>query len=77
MAALLADDWVGIGKRVLSKRDFEEAVKSNFIVHGSGRSPYTIQKKNMQVYLFGNTAGVTFIKEYRKILILRNSSTKM
>jgi hypothetical protein len=42
----------------------EEAVRANFVSHGNGPSPVTIEKKNMAVYLFGVTAVVTYIKEY-------------
>jgi ketosteroid isomerase-like protein len=64
---LLADDWVFIGYgKVLSKKQFEENVKGNFAAHGNGPSPYTIEKKDMQVYLFGDTAVVSYVKEYRQ-----------
>ncbi len=62
----LADDWVFLGaKKVLSKREFQENVKQNFVDHGNGPNPYAIEKKNMRVDLFGDTAVVTYIKEYR------------
>src|SRR5260370_32091329 len=62
----LADDWVFLGaKKVLSKREFQENVKQNFVDHGNGPNPYTIEKKNMRVDLVGDTAVVTYIKEYR------------
>jgi ketosteroid isomerase-like protein len=65
--ALLADDWVYAGNgKVISKKQFEENVKGNFAAHGNGPSPYTIEKKDMQVFLFGDTAVVTYIKEYRQ-----------
>jgi hypothetical protein len=61
----LADDWVCLGpKKVLSKREFQENVKQNLVSHGNGPNPYTIEKKNMRVDLFGDTAVVTYIKEY-------------
>jgi ketosteroid isomerase-like protein len=64
---LLADDWVYTGNgKVVSKKQFEESVKDNLAVHGNGPSPYTIEKKDMQVFLFGDTAVVTYIKEYRQ-----------
>lgn len=64
---LLADDWLAAGSaKVLSKKEFEENVKSNFATHGNGPNPYTIEKKNMRVYLFADTAVVTYIKEYRQ-----------
>ena len=64
---LFADNWVCLGKKVLTKTDFQEAVKRNFVSHGNGPNPYTIEKKNMRVDLFGDTAVVTYIKEYRQI----------
>jgi hypothetical protein len=64
---LLADDFVSAGNgKVISKKQLEENVKGNFAAHGNGPSPYTIEKKDMQVYLFGDTAVVTYIKEYRQ-----------
>jgi hypothetical protein len=64
--ALLADDWVGVANgNVLSKADLERGVKSNLVAHGNGPNPYTIEKKNLIVYLFGNLAVVTYVKEYR------------
>jgi len=64
---LLADDWVFPGTaKVLSKKEFEDNVKSNFANHGNGPNPYPIGKKNMRVYLFADTAVVTYIKEYRQ-----------
>ena len=63
----LADDWVWLaGKKVLSKSEFKENVKQNFVTHDNGPNPYTIEKKNMRVDLFGDTAVVTYIKEYRQ-----------
>src|SRR5690348_9027879 len=43
----LADDWVYLGRKVLSKAEFQQNVKSNFATHDNGPSPYTIEKKNM------------------------------
>jgi ketosteroid isomerase-like protein len=64
---LLADDWVFAGNgKAISKKQFAQNVKDNFAAHGNGPSPYTIEKKDMQVYLFGDTAVVTYIKEYRQ-----------
>ncbi len=63
----LADDWILLGgKKVLTKREFQENVKQNFVTHGNGPNPYTIEKKSMRVDLFGDTAVVTYIKEYRQ-----------
>jgi hypothetical protein len=65
MTDLIADDWVGLGAKVLTKRDLQANVKQNFAAH-SGPNPYTIEKKNIRVDLFGDTAVVTYIKEYRQ-----------
>ncbi|SRR6266702_4612836 len=59
----LADDWVLLGRKILSKSEFQQNVKSN---SANGPSPYTVEKKNMRVDLFGDTAVVTYIKEYRQ-----------
>jgi hypothetical protein len=67
MMKLFASDWVGPNiTKVMSKQQLEEAVRSNFVAHGNGANPYTVEKKNMVVYLFGDTAVVTYIKEYRQ-----------
>ncbi|HKW63912.1 MAG TPA: nuclear transport factor 2 family protein [Candidatus Acidoferrum sp.] len=65
----LADDWVCVvdgGKEAVSKAELQQNVKHNFAQHDNGPSPYTIEKKNMRVYFFGNTAVVSYIKEYRQ-----------
>ena len=62
---LLADDWVGLGAKVLTKSELQASVKQNLAAH-NGPNPYTIEKKNMRVDLFGDTAVVTYIKEYRQ-----------
>jgi len=62
---LIADDWVGLGAKVLTKSELQANVKQNFAAH-NGPNPYTIEKKNMRVDLFGDTAVVTYIKEYRQ-----------
>ena len=66
MMRLFASDFVSAGRKVMSKQQLEEAVRSNFVSHGNGPSPVTIEKKNMAVYLFGDTAVVTYTKEYRQ-----------
>jgi hypothetical protein len=67
MMRLFASDWMASSnKKVMSKQQFEEAVKDNYEAHGNGPNPYTIEKKNMVVYLFGDIAVVTYIKEYRQ-----------
>jgi len=62
---LLADDWVLLGAKVLTKTELQANVKQNFAAN-NGPNPYTIEKKNMRVDLFGDTAVVTYIKEYRQ-----------
>src|SRR5215813_2697786 len=64
----LANDWVCVveGKVALSKAQFQQSVKHNFEAYDKGPSPYIIEKKNMRVDLFGDTAVVTYIKEYRQ-----------
>jgi len=63
---LLADDWVYLGARVLTKSEFGANVKQNFVTHNHGPNPYTIEKKNTRVDLFRDTAVVTYTKEYRQ-----------
>jgi len=62
----LSDDWVCAGSRALSKRQFVENVKRNSATHENGVNPYTIEKQNIQVHIFGDTAVVTYVKEYRQ-----------
>ncbi|HLZ13255.1 MAG TPA: nuclear transport factor 2 family protein [Candidatus Acidoferrum sp.] len=62
----LADDWVCAGSRALSKKEFIENVRRNFATHENGVNPYTIEKQNIQIHLFGDTAVVTYVKEYRQ-----------
>jgi hypothetical protein len=67
IVGLLADDWVGSSNgRVMARADLEKGVKNNLIAHGNGPNPYTIEKKNLAVYVFGDTAVVTYTKEYRQ-----------
>ena len=66
LAKFLADDWVCVGARTLSKKEFIENVKRNLDTHENGVNPYTIEKKQVQVHVFGDTAVVTLIKEYRQ-----------
>jgi ketosteroid isomerase-like protein len=66
MMKFFAGDFVFSGRNVMSKQQLEEAVRSNFVSHGNGPSPVTIEKKNMMLHLFGDTAVVTYIKEYRQ-----------
>ena len=62
----LADDWVCVGSRHLSKSEFLKNVKNNLDTHENGMNPYTIEKKDLQVRVFGDAAVVTYIKEYRQ-----------
>ena len=63
---LLADDWVLLGNnKNLTKTELLANVKQNFAAH-NGPNPYTIEKKNIRVDLFGDTAVVTYTKEYRQ-----------
>jgi hypothetical protein len=67
MMTLFASDWIASGaKSVLTKPQFEKAVRDNLASHDNGPSPYTIEKKNMLVYVYGDTAVVTYMKEYRQ-----------
>jgi len=66
LAKFLADDWVCVGARTLSKKEFIENVKRNLDTHENGINPYTIEKKQVQIHVFGDTAVVTLIKEYRQ-----------
>jgi ketosteroid isomerase-like protein len=66
IAKYLADDWVCVGQRTLSKKKFVENVKQNFATLENGVNPYAIENKNLQVRIFGNTAVVTYVKEYRQ-----------
>lgn len=66
IAEYFADDWVCVGARTLSKKEFIANVKSNLDTHENGINPYTIEKRNLVVHVFGDTAVVTYIKEYRQ-----------
>jgi hypothetical protein len=61
----LADDWVCVGSRHLSKAEFLKNVTNNLDTHENGINPYTIEKRDLQVRVFGDTAVVTYFKEYR------------
>jgi ketosteroid isomerase-like protein len=41
-------------------------VKRNLAAHENGVNPYTIEKQKMQIHIFGDTAVVTYVKEYRQ-----------
>ncbi len=62
--SVFADDWVGLGRNVISKSQVEQGVRHAAEEHGS--NPYTVEKKAMRVDLFGDTAVVTYTKEYRQ-----------
>jgi ketosteroid isomerase-like protein len=67
LAKFFAKDCIYVGPtRVLSKSEFVENIKHNFVTRENGVNPYTIEKKNVQVRVFGDTAVVTYIKEYRQ-----------
>lgn len=66
MTDSLAEDWILLGnKKALTKTELRANVKQNFAAH-NGPNPYTIEKQDMRVDLFGDTAVVTYIKEYRQ-----------
>jgi hypothetical protein len=72
LAKYLADDWVCVGARSLTKGQFIQNLQKNKSVHmfrfswqGASDAP-TIEKKNVQVRVFGDTAVVTYIKKYRQ-----------
>ena len=63
---LLADDWVLLlNNKNLTKTELQASVKQNFAAH-NGPNPYMVEKRDMRVDLFGDTAVVTYIKEYRQ-----------
>ena len=76
LAKYLADDWVCVGVRSLTKAQFIQNLQKNqyqsehkfrFSYQGPPEiSPYTIEKKHVQVRVFGDTAVVTYIKKYRQ-----------
>jgi hypothetical protein len=72
LAKYLADDWVCVGARSLTKGQFIQNLQKNQSVHlfrfswqGAPDAP-TIEKKHLQVRVFGDTAVVTYIKKYRQ-----------
>jgi len=71
IANYLSDDWVCVGLRALSKREFLQNVRNNGAAHRleqSSATPahaYTNEKNHMQVRLFGDTV-VTYVKVYRQ-----------
>jgi hypothetical protein len=72
LAKYLADDWVCVGARSLTKGQFIQNLQKNQSVHvfrfswqGAPDAP-AIEKKHLQVRVFGDTAVVTYIKKYRQ-----------
>ena len=76
IADYLADDWVCVGLKALTKREFVQNVRTNaatrrFSTSQSSGAPahaYTIEKQDLQVRLFGHTAVVTYVNVYRQSL---------
>ena len=76
IADYLSDDWVCVGLKALGKREFLENVRTNAATHRFSTSPssgapaeaYAIEKQDLQVRLFGDTAVVTYVKIYRQSL---------
>jgi len=67
LVKFIADDWVCVSPaRSISKTEFIQNVKHNLDTHENGINPYTIEKKNVLVRVFGDTAVVTYTKEYRQ-----------
>jgi len=76
LAEILSKDWIYVGPtRVLSKSEFVENIKH--ISYPRERLiPTQLRKRTCKVRVFGDTAVVTYIKEYRQNPILQNFSTK-
>ena len=65
LVKFIADDWVCVSPaRSISKTEFIQNVKHN--TPENAINPYTIEKKNVLVRVFGDTAVVTYTKEYRQ-----------
>jgi hypothetical protein len=76
-AKFFAKDWICLGPtRVLSKSEFVENVRLNFITHERAVNPCTVEKKNMQVHVFGDTAVVLMLRNITRRRTPQNSSTK-
>jgi len=68
LVKFIADDWVYVSPaRSISKTEFIQNMKHNLDSHENGINPYTIDKKNVLVRVFGEMAVVTYVKEYRQI----------
>ena len=67
LVKFIADDWVYVSPaRSISKSEFIQNMKHNLDTHENGINPYTIEKKNVLVRVFGDMAVVTYVKEYRQ-----------
>lgn len=72
LAKYLADDWVCFGARNLTKEQFIQNLQQNKSMrmlrfsYIPDISSSRIEKKNVQVRVFGDTAVVTYIKEYHQ-----------
>jgi len=68
LVKFIADDWVCVNpaRGSISKSEFIQNMKHNLDTHENGTNPYTIEKKNVLVRVFGDTAVVTYTKEYRQ-----------
>lgn len=66
ISKILAEDWICVGPRTLSKQEFLENVKRNLATHENGVKPYTITKENIVIHIFEETAVVTSLKTYRQ-----------
>ena len=63
----LSNDWVCGGARRLSKTEFIRNAKHNLRTNENGSNPYTMEKRNIEVHVFGETAVVTHVKKYRQV----------
>ena len=72
LAKYLADDWICVGARSLTKGRFIQNLQNNQSAHmfrfswQDAPDAPTIEKKHVQVRVFGDTAVVTYIKKYRQ-----------
>src|SRR5260221_10116892 len=68
LVKFIADDWVCVNpaRGSISKSEFIQNMKHNLDTHENGTNSYTIEKKNVLVRVFGDTAVVTYTKEYRQ-----------
>ncbi len=68
LVKFIADDWVCVNpaRGSISKSEFIQNMKHNLDTHENGINPYTIEKKNVLVRVYGDMAVVTYVKEYRQ-----------